>query len=272
MGQRSRTFFPIPTEWQEGLSGIQLLGTVFFAGSGIFVIFHGMSKAASGDLLSASFAISLGLALILLPAVGIFNNRGRTRISIDNIDTGDSSGSTVIREAAAHVSLMAGLLFSIMVAGATFSVGTWAGWLEYIPMSGGQRAIFPPVALALAVYAMVHLVVYLANGNARRIVLSPSGISVPRGSFYSSDIEWKDLRKIGAEISRGNAAGLLKLESRPDRVMRIPVSSMAIGGPATYWMLRFYHDSPQFRGELADGRAATRMSAYDLFPADGSST
>lgn len=52
--------------------------------------------------------------------------------------------------------------------------------------------------------------------------------------------------------------------------MRIPVSPSAIGAPAVYWLLNFYHDNPQLREELKDNRAVERILNYKLFDAENS--
>ncbi|MBF6332338.1 hypothetical protein [Nocardia transvalensis] len=161
--------------------------------------------------------------------------------------------------------LMPIMLMGMAVGGASFSFGTWAGVLD-IEESPAGNAAYAPFTLALAVLATILLIVYASRGSVGEIKLSPTGVCTPNHFFGNTCTKWRDIGRVSPHESRSYTVVLQfstsRIHSRPG--INLGVAEYAIGASAVYWLLRFYHEHPELRAELADHRAAERVRSYRL--------
>lgn len=196
---------------------------------------------------------------------------GRRRIHVDDAKILNGDGSLVVPPARGY--RLAALL-SMGCAGPgclLFSVGTWTDTLD-LPLSPGQRAIFPPMLFVIALVSFGHTIFYVMWRRAQVLEVSPAQIVLPVAVPLSWKVRWVDLKSVQMGPSQlGNA--VIRLEVRqpgrqPVKKRNIYAERFSIGAAATYHLLRFYHDHPQLREELADHRAADRIRSYRLMDSD----
>ncbi|MCP9618901.1 hypothetical protein FOH10_09985 [Nocardia otitidiscaviarum] len=164
---------------------------------------------------------------------------------------------------------MTGLLACTVVSCTTVLA---ADVLTELPPSASARAPAPIVLAVIVVVTALYLPCYVLNRSIRRLTLTSRAVTVPRGLLpFAASIAWKDI--VAITPLPQHESGMLKLDVRSyrhptPRVLRVDVRFMKIGAPATYWLLRFYHEHPEHRGELNDHRAAERVRTYRLLDVD----
>lgn len=260
-------YFPLPKQfrsgstWTEGAS-LVLAGTASLYLFGLVV--QDFGSAHTGDLL-----LYAAVGVFFASGVGLLvaNRRGRERVTIDDTHVGSRGGELVADHSLIHAAVLTLLACSGSLVGVLVCLGFPSGD-AVLPMDSGQRLFFAPVAACCSALMLTYAVLYLARRNSRRITLSPSGIQIPKAVPIQSEIRWSDLKSVEAE-HRTNATGVIRLASRgrqPSEIVenRIYAERLSMGAAATYWLIQFYHQHPEFRDELSDERSLTRLLSYGV--------
>ncbi len=261
-----RTYYPFPEGWGgEGLTGMEWVGLVVFSPVGVYLVVSGIRTIEQYRWPTTAFLISSGVLFLCLCALAPTRQRTRGRLHVDGDEIAATAGRTVIAQSAATTLAMTGLLGCTIVAGSTALAGDV---LAELPASASARAPAPIVLAVIVAVTALYLPCYVLNKSIRRLTLTSRAVTVPRGlHLFPTSIAWADI--VAITPLPLHESGTLRLDVRSyrhptPRVLRVDVRFMKIGAPATYWLLRFYHEHPEHRGELNDHRAAERVRTYRL--------
>lgn len=267
----SRTFYSLPPELHKELGFVEYLGIVVLGGFGIFLMYHCVVSTFEQEWWRTAFFLFGSLVMIGSPFWIAVSYTGRRRIHVDHATILGGDGSLVVPTARGYVPAVLLSIGCAGPAGILLSVGTWTNTLD-LPLSPGQRAIFPPVLFIVALVSFGHTFFYTMWRRAQVLEVSPSQIVLPVAVPLSWKVRWVDLKTVQMGPSQlGNA--VIRLEVRqpggqPVKKRNIYAERFSIGAAATYHLLRFYHDHPQLRDELADHRAVDRIRSYRLMDSD----
>ena len=256
----ARDYFPPPRELRGNLGGWTYPAVFLVAILATFLLAQSVLAVGSEQALLPAFYLSAAVfSASFLPMLSAIS-RGRSRMRIEGARFASDDGTLVLRRSLGYEIAVVISCIALAVCCTIFGIGARRGELT-LPVPVPSWA-----ALTVAVLIVAYLVVHAARRDRRRLVLTPLHIVVPSKISVGNRISWTEIDDI-AVVSHNNVKGIVALTTpgrraeRPAR-KRIHAEKLSIGSAATYWLIRFYHEHPQLRAELADHRAAERLRRY----------
>ncbi|MBD0861053.1 hypothetical protein IA539_07470 [Gordonia sp. zg691] len=253
------------------LIGIATLFLLFF---GLFWGFHGIVALVDTRYLAAAFYLPAGSGCLILAvstlAIVVWRRRSGLPTRIDPIGPGGVSIMLPVTYRAGYLAVFV----LTLVSSAVFAFGVWTDRLTF-PMTGGQFALFPYVAAALALYAAGALL-FRVSGRLRfpEILCTPTTLAV-QTSRVRDEIAWDDIVSVEPTVSGNSMAILVEprdgakvavevfyrgpLAPSPEDPIVCNVDLFPVGPEALLDFLRYYLDRPESRAELDNGRAVERL-------------
>ncbi|MGW5749990.1 hypothetical protein [Nocardia rhamnosiphila] len=261
-----RDYFPPPRELWGNLNGWTYPAVFLVAVLATFLLAQAALALDSGQPLQPAFHIAAAVWVASYLPMLSATSRGRSRIRIEGARFANAQDTLEIRRSLGYEVALVVCFLGLATLCAIFGIGTWTGTLTLNP----HPPIPPWVALTAAGLVLLYLCVYARRPEIRRLVLTPMHIVLPTKTSVANMVSWTSIEQIEV-VSRNNSKGTIRI-SRPGRkpgrriTKRIHAEKLSIGSAATYWVIRFYHENPDLRVELADERAAARLRSYAVVP------
>lgn len=218
----------------------------------VYCVVRAATSVAQGSTVAA--LIAGGLAVMCVGFLAAFTvtftvSAARYRDSLDS--------ATTLR-----VNPAIAVLYGIALAGAVLSSALYVTFSarESVRALFGGGVIVRSLMAALLVLSLLGLVRLVWSREPGRLRLTPAGVAHAT-LLGSRSATWDQITGIAdSAVNRAhNPIVLTVRDAKP-----IVVSNADLygdGGPAVYWMVRYYWKHPEVRGELADGRALARLVA-----------
>ncbi|MET8799665.1 hypothetical protein ABZV91_25125 [Nocardia sp. NPDC004568] len=261
-----RDYFPPPRELRGNLNGWTYPAVFLVAVLATFLLAQAALALDSGQPLQPAIHIAAAVWVASYLPMLSATSRGRSRIRIEGARFASDQDTLVIRRSLGYEVALVVCFLSLAAVCAIFGIGTWTGTLTLNP----HPPVPPWPALVAAVLLLLYLCVYARRPEIRRLVLTPMHIVLPTKTSVANMVSWTSIEQIEV-VSRNNSKGTIRISRpgrRPGRLVtkRIHAEKLSIGSAATYWLIRFYHENPDLRAELADARAAERLRRYAVVP------
>lgn len=258
---------PLPRGWESKRSPLEVFGLVSFSSIAVFWYYHGIRATMDLDPWRIAFYFAAATISALLFAAVIVDICSRTTAPRTR-QLQFAKGSTTIRLSRYHDMNMMTLHVLLAVCAAVFVIGVITDRLN-VPLTADQRASFPIMLAVCAVGCAYTIAVCLAGGRRYGTLhLTPEIVTYTMGTRRVV-FDWNDITSLTAQAPAftNNWIQLIVVTFNNGRApVRLDPRRFSIGDDATFWLLHFYADHPDSRGELADGRAITRIADGKLFP------
>jgi hypothetical protein len=244
----------------------------------------GVRSAGTGDRGAATFLVLTGWLMLTLAGTALLTRARRgseTSIRTERIDELGSEAISLPYSRSSTLGVYIGLLGLLPVTG-TFSM---AYVIEAIDERGADldSIVVGGLNLLLFVSALLALAVLLPRRRGVRmlVAVSPSGI-YHRGPNWTAFFPWTEVVAVLAidlhgpfvELWRDSAEKVYVTDLRYIRLVGVSPRSTANRGIATtslavdpalvYYGIRFYHENPHLRAELAYDAGAERFRRADF--------
>jgi hypothetical protein len=259
-----RGYFPPPRELRGNLNGWTYPAVFLVAILATFLLAQAGLSLKSGEPVLTAFHVSAAVWVASFLPMLSATSRGRSRIRIDGARFANDRGALVVRRSLGYEVALVVCFLSLAAFCAIFGIGTRTGTLT-LPL---HPPIPPWLAITVAVLLLGYLGVYARRPEIRRLVLTPMHIVLPTKTSIGNRVSWTAVEQI-AVVSRNNSKGTIRIQSPGRRAgsnstKRIHAEKLSIGSAGTYWLIRFYHEHPEARGELSDDRAVARLREYGV--------
>ncbi|MCP2174744.1 hypothetical protein [Williamsia maris] len=224
------------------------------------ILLAGLSS--SGNWLDTTFYLVTAVACIATIGIMAQPVQMYRRRELDDPDIAIRDGGLWIEQRGRDLVVQLILIASSASAGLIFAIGQWTGTLG-VPVSRGFAIAAPLLAVLVAVYGSIQLVLLLAREFAMStVVLSPDRVRVIYG-ISDRTLPWAEISHLSINtpaIGRRHAIDcLVHLRVSEGRSLDINTNWLSTGCAPTYWLLKFYFEHPEHRDELGDQRAVDRL-------------
>ncbi|WAC56047.1 hypothetical protein [Gordonia sp. SL306] len=146
-----------------------------------------------------------------------------------------------------------------------FAVGAWRDAVHISLASESAENLYPPVAFVVGMLYIGNAV-RVANRDSAWMSVSERGISVP-SHRTATDLDWGIVTEVTPVLTKGDKRNGAWISVRPgERYDEIRVDESCLGGPATFWLIDFYHRHPELRAELGGTAVIRRLRDRSLVP------
>ncbi|NDZ93847.1 hypothetical protein G3I13_14255 [Streptomyces sp. SID6673] len=146
-----------------------------------------------------------------------------------------------------------------------FALGAWRDAVHISLASEHAENLYPPVAFVVGILYIGHTV-RAANGDSAWMIVSERGISVP-SHRTANGLDWGIVTEVTPVLTKGDKRNGAWISLRPgERYDQIRVDESCLGGPATFWLIDFYHRHPELRAELGGTAVIRRLRDGSLVP------
>ncbi|MBO0680139.1 hypothetical protein JRC04_21950 [Mycolicibacterium sp. S2-37] len=228
---------------------------VVFGPFGLFCLAWTVIFIARGELLSA--LVALGFALFTCGLVAMLLVVATRRVT-PRVASHDDA--TLIRPDRRVDALLTAATCGAFLGMACYAVFAPLDMLEIEVASGNQR-YFVVVCAAGVVVGVLSLWQIIRRRGTSYLRLSADGLETGN-TMTTAKRSWDEVTDIADRPRKGrHSTGATYIMTGDGHVRDVPTDWYTPGGRALRELMRFYWRNPDDRGELSDGRAATRFDS-----------
>lgn len=227
---------------------------LLFAPFGMFSLLWAFIYFARAEYLSALVALGFGLFAVNFVAMLLVVARKKTTPRVTSDGTGTTFRPDIKVDGFLTVSTVA--VFLAMVLYAIFAP---QGMLV-IPVPSGNQRQYVYACIAGAIVGLPSMWQIIKQRGMSRLRMTAEGIDVG-GAVSTKHHPWDELTNVVDRPRNGRqSTGTTYIMTADGHTRTLPSDWYTPGGRALRQLVRFYWEHPEARDELADGRAADRLS------------
>lgn len=257
---------PLPQGWESKGSPLEPFGLLTMGVMAPFWFYHGIRATLDHDPWRTSFYYCAATTCVLF--IGAIIVEIRTRVQPPRLPRMRSApGASTVLLSRFHEANMLAFHVVVTLCATIFAAGVFTNRLD-VPLTDGQRVSFPWTLAFCAVMGVYIIAKCLANGHFGALHLTPMTVTYTMG-WDRFSFDWNDIASVSAQgpAFKNKWAQRIVIVGQDGRFWnKLHPCRFSIGDDATFWLLHYYATHPESRDELADGRAAARVTDGKLYP------